>query len=636
VPEGGEPPRKRRRVVLSPQLSQTARRFLDLEADDASSEPDEEGSDAGTNDFVDDSPLDASAHLHTPLFSHPQSVVDDAQDALDIAEAIRERERRRIRDALPPSVVQRLVMLHAIGADSLVNGAQAGPEVPAFVPLDMCPEKNMDPIPYLISITPNAKLEQKLIRWLRESVPGVVAVMSHELGSGRIYVSALHYVCLELGLDEWPLSWNLSPTQRKPQQLTPLEYLLATEHLRARQAVIESPPEHRPGTWARFRSDFVHGDDFTTLAGDLLLLLGPGIALTVPRINYTSEPISPLLVPPRLCFAALLIQNRPHTKNEIDTDTGRECWTWRKRCFRDSGLEVFKVEESEITVEGVEPTDEERGLFALSRDPLLCRPSLAPAACALQPGDRVVIRAPGNPYTGGRIQWITKTDDGVVMATVSPEDLFISEPVVPSSNNKDVYMGLLEAAENANAGYEKHENISVPLDQVRLHLLSTPRHLSRGDRVLVVGGPHAGTYGQIIELSGLLALSIQPSTEAPITVEMRHARVCFRLGDVVEVTRGEDRGVIGFIVAIYHGGYVDIYPVSVRHTCHFRISDSRHHPSLSPVPRSEISSGAHLLCVYVACYANAAACAAQTTNPRYQACTDRDSHKRGCAIRDPA
>ncbi|KAJ7230176.1 hypothetical protein GGX14DRAFT_582347 [Mycena pura] len=353
-PPGGKPPRKCRR------LSHTAQKFLDLEAYDAESEVDEDAADAELRDFLDDAPHVASRPHHSgrllPLLPRSQTPTDEAQDTLDIANAIRARERQRLLEAIPP-----LSMHETTAAGSLVAARPA-----ALI------------VPYIISIPPSVPLEQKLIRWLRGSVPGVVDVVSHRLGSGRIYVTAHHYACLQRGLDEWPLSWNLSQTQRKPKPLPPLEYQLAMERLHERHAVTETPPERRPGTWARFTIDVVNGDDFVTLAGDLLVLLGQGLALTVPRINYTAGPVAPVLVPPCLSFPMTLIQAHPHMKDEIVLNPPRQCWTWRKRCFRESGLEVFQVDESEITVDGVEPTDDERRLFALSGDPLLCRPSLEP------------------------------------------------------------------------------------------------------------------------------------------------------------------------------------------------------------------------------------------------------------------
>ena len=537
APPGDKQPRKCRR------LSHTAQKFLDLEAYDAESEEDEDAADAELRDFLDDSPHFASRPHHSghllPLLPRSKTPTDEAQDALDIANAIRARERQRLLEAIPPSG-----MLDTTAAGSLVAARPAALIVPYMV--------SIPPIivPYMISIPPNVPLEQKLIRWLRGSVPGVVDVMSHRLGSGRIYVTAQHYACLQRGLEEWPLSWNLSHTQRKPKPLPPLEYQLAMERLHERHAGTETPPERRPGTWARFTIDIVNGDDFMTLAGDLLVLLGQGLALTVPRINYTSVPVAPVLVPPCLSFPMTLIQAHPHMKDEIVLHPLRQCWTWRKRCFRESGLEVFQVDESEITVDGVEPTDDERRLFALSGDPLLCRPSLEPVVSALQPGDRVVVHNPGSPKSDGFIMRIFTGDDRTAMATVAPQD----DP-------------------NPEHATERPKNLCVPLNRLRLHLLSTPRKIARGDRVLVVDGPHMETYGHVSEVSGLLALSIEPvdPQSAIITVEMRHVRVCFRLGDVVEVTRGELRGVTGFIVGMYHGGYVDIYVVSIA-----RISRSYH------------------------------------------------------------
>ena len=512
-----------------------ARGFLDLEAEDSEQEPDDDeglDADAEMNDFLDDTALAGPSDLP----SHPRRsrTPDDpnyAQLLWQIAEGIRERARQRIRDAAPPSVFHRLRMLDASA------GVPDGQQVRNYVPLDLDPEKDLTPIPYLVSMPANARLEQKLIRWLQGSVPGVLSAVSHDLGSGHIYVTALHYACLQLGLEEWPLAWNLSKHHRKPQQLSPLEYQRAMEHLATRQARIESPPEPRPGTWARFATDWVTDTGFITLAGDIMVLLGQGLALSVPRI-----PDGPVVerardVPQRLCFPASLTEAHPHTKEQIFTEPSRQCWIWGRRRFRDSGLELFAVDDAEVTMDGVEPTDDERELLASSGDELLCRPSLALPAAALHPGDRVVYRVPGSKINGGYIQCISQDDDRVTMATV----LFDER--------------------------EPPQCVRVPVNQLRLHLLATPRTLSRGDRVVVVGGPHIGTNGHIHEMLGQRMLSIEPSVDGLaglITVEEQQVQVCFRLGDVVEVTRGTDKGVTGFIVATFHGGYVEVYPLSDR------------------------------------------------------------------------
>src|ERR1700761_3073454 len=91
APPGDKQPRKCRR------LSHTAQKFLDLEAYDAESEEDEDAADAELRDFLDDSPHFASRPHHSghllPLLPRSKTPTDEAQDALDIAHAIRASER---------------------------------------------------------------------------------------------------------------------------------------------------------------------------------------------------------------------------------------------------------------------------------------------------------------------------------------------------------------------------------------------------------------------------------------------------------------------------------------------------------------------------------------------------------------
>jgi len=513
----GERPPKRRHLETG---DRAARRYLDLEAEhaeDADGDPDEDGSDTEMIDFLDASPLTDLPAYRAPRSRSPE---DNARELWAIAEAIRERARLRTLRETSPSIVPRLRSLTAPG------GRQHEP--------------HSAPIPYLVSMQANAPLEQKLIRWLQGSVPGVVSVVSHELGSGRLYVTARDYACLELGLREWPLSWNLSQAQRRPLQMTAFEYQWAMERLRARQA------EVKPGTWARIATDLVTDTGFISLAGDLVLLLDHALALSVPRVPSGIPEERAADVPPRLCFPAALVEAFPHTKARIITEPGRQCWKWGGRCFRDSGLEVFTVDAADITMNGVEPTEEERKLFASSGDPLLCRPSLAHPAWALQAGDRVVFRV-SSKVIGGHIQCITQGVATVLLDEPSPK------PEIPAPVSKNV--PILDVARTANPGHERAKCLRVPVDQMRLHLLATPRTLSLGDRVLVVAGPHIGSYGHIMETVGPRMLSIETFDDGlavPIFVDRQHVQVCFRLGDAVEVLRGGEKGVTGLIVAVYH------------------------------------------------------------------------------------
>ena len=507
-------------------MSRAARRYVDLEAEDADSDRNEDGSDTEMVDFLDGSPL---ADLCDSAYRAPRSrsPEDDAQELLAIAEAIRARARQRIRDDASPATV------------------------------DL--EQDTPPMPYLVSMKANARLEQKLIRWLQGSVPGVVSVVSHGMGSGRIYVTARHYACLKIGLRGWPLSWNLSEAQLSPVKMTPFEYELALEGVTARQALLDCPPDPKPGTWARFATDVVVTDTgFISMAGDLVVLLGNGLALSVPRIPSRVEECA-ADVPPRLCLLAALVQAFPHTAAQIITEPDHHCWIWGGRCFRESGLEVFTVDAAEITMVGVEPTEDERELFASSRDPLLCRPSLAHPAWALQAGDRVVLRI-DSKVVGGHLHSITAGDGGISLATVLPDEPS-SQPEMPASNN----VPIKDVAKTADPDPERTKSVCVPVDRLRLHLLATPRTLSHGHRILVVAGPHIGTYGHITETIGPRTLSIEASVDGltgSIFVDRRHVQVCFRLGDAVEVIRGVRKGVTGFIVAMYKGGYVEVYPVS--------------------------------------------------------------------------
>lgn len=511
-------------------MSRVARRYVDLEADDADSDRNEDGSDTEMVDFLDGSPL---ADLSESAYRAPRSrsPEDDAQELLAIAEAIRERARQRIRD------------------DATVERGRQQPDL----------EQDTPPIPYLVSMKANARLEQKLIRWLQGSVPGVVSVVSHGMGSGRIYVTARYYACLKIGLRNWPLSWNLSEAQFSPVQMTAFEYQLAMEGLTARQALIDCPPDPKPGTWARLAVNAkVTNTEFSNMAGDLVVLLGNGLALSVPRIPSRVEECA-ADVPPRLCFPAALVQAFPQTAARIITEPDHHCWIWGGRCFRESGLEVFTVDAVEITMVGVEPTEDERELFASSRDPLLCRPSLAHPAWALQAGDRVVFRLSRSKVIGGHLHCITEGDGGISLATVLPDEPS-TQPEMPAGKNVPIQ----DVAKTGDPDPERAKSLCVPVDRLRLHLLATPRTLSFGHRVLVVAGPHIGTYGHITETIGPRTLSIEAFVDglaSPIFVDRRHVQVCFRLGDAVEVVRGVSKGATGFIVAMYQGGYVQLYPV---------------------------------------------------------------------------
>src|ERR1700761_331774 len=122
-----------------------------------------------------------------------------------------------------------------------------------------------------------------------------------------------------------------------------------------------------------------------------------------------------------------------------------------------------------------------------------------------------------------------------------------------------------------------------PVFKLRLHILSPPRSINVGDRVLVIGGTSARNLsGRVTELTpGTVsfesfdsgadeAAAAIESQHNIVTVERRHIRLDFRCGDVVRVTRGGHAGRIGFIVAVHFGGYVELYPVSLSEivVCH--------------------------------------------------------------------
>ncbi|KAJ7219359.1 hypothetical protein GGX14DRAFT_389938 [Mycena pura] len=242
--------------------------------------------------------------------------------------------------------------------------------------------------------------------------------------------------------------------------------------------------------------------------------------------------------PRRLLDVDALMRERPEERL-VFSHRGTRC-RWGSCLFAlPCGLEILPLGLKHVTLRA-RPGEDEVDLFMVSNcaeiDALFTGPS-----CALQEGDRVLVMDEQFRFNGdgGHIVSIFDRREGgarVRMAVVSR--LWDVADLVPT------------------------RCFVQPVSSLRLHVLSWPRAVNVGDRVVVVAGSgFRGYSGRIFEFPTPASIrfeSLEPET-LELDVVLRHVRLDFRRGDVVRVIRGEHKDKIGLVVALHVAGDMELY-----------------------------------------------------------------------------
>jgi hypothetical protein len=550
-------PRKRRRKRNAAEL------FLDIEAGEADDDEDENEGLKDTADFIDDEPNHlfpadtALPQLESELLSVDtiESREEEARQLEIIAAHYDELARGQAREREAHMLLAREPEDYMLSSgpsavpESIWNVLQA-PHVPRLPP---------DNAPPFYVIRAPANFEFQLVKYLVECGI-VISAGTIGLGSRVVFVELQHVVIVDK-----------RDGQGRPIVFTPLTVLVGALKLwsssyrmqRQHLLPVEVPPEQRhrlllpPGDPELFHPfDTPYGrlarvQSAGLYHGDLAFFCDQHELWIVPRIDYDMVP-APRHNSRRPC-RGLFSQAKFRASLPAETlKVHANAFLWGSRFFDGSGLEIIRPEKLKFTTVNVIPTAAELSLFIDSGAPELDVPFKG-YACALQEGDRVVVPA----------------------GTSCMVPAYIIRTFERNVNGQRVRFAVLVREYN---GTDTIDSMSPflkdayiePVFKLRLHLLSPPRSINVGDRVLVVGGTSArNERGRVVELTaGTVSFldSVEVDDDAIarqniLTVQRQHVRVDFLCGDLVRATRGEHAGRIGFIVAVHSGGYVEFYPV---------------------------------------------------------------------------
>lgn len=511
-------PTKRRRVEQRKNKALGTLRlvstFIDVEAQDTDTEfeDDDDHEEQGPSDFIDDAVVSTSCqrvNLRT-ISSRSCSAAPE-----EIVQGIHARAKARGLDCNEPS-------LH--------------PQWGGLAPM------------YIVSTPPS--ILSRLIPYLKK-LPGTRRVLRSPDKRSIIYVETTNLTALTNAINGWPglNGWPDLDCRRpeRPVLMSLNEQQNLIRRLRDKESAHKTV-DLLAYRWVRaldtssaYNLDLVFILSEDEYPSSCVVSKGSVTGLIVPRVDYR-QPITQSHRTPAALFDPESIKHA-YPDNKPAWNEEEEVWKWSDSTFTASGLLLVTLtRDKKLVVDGVQPTDEELALFLSSGEPILDRPALT-QSCALHPGDLVIVNAPDmscqysthNKKVGYLIDIITQRSGGC-FATVESR-----------------------TRSNVTAGLQLFE---VPVSLVKHHLLATHRNLSIGDRVCIVAGPELGTSGRIVDLIGdneIRVLLSMSEIAVTVSVDKRHVRHDWRLGDVVEIVRGTYRGLVAFIVGILPGGGATVY-----------------------------------------------------------------------------
>ena len=476
--------------------------FIDVEARDTDNENDDDDEDAGPSDFIDDTAV-STCRRHVNL----RSSRSRSAGVEEIVQGIYARAKARGLDLNEPSAHQHWNEL---------------------VPM------------YIISTPPS--ILPRLVPYLKK-LDGTRRVVRSPDKRSIVYVETTGLTSLTNAIDQWP-GWG---NRYRPQRPVPMSLheqqnlILRLRDKESAHKTVDLLAYH----WVRvldmnsaYNLDlvFVLSQD-NEYSSSHVISKGGVTGLVVPRIDYrplvTQFNRTPAALFDPECIKYLFPDKEPIWNAE------KGIWKWADLTFTASGLLLVTLtRDMKLVVDGVQPTDEELALFLSSDEPILDRPA-STQSCAVHPGDLVIIDTPDMP---------------------SPHDKKVGYLIDITQRSGGCFATVKSRTRsNVTAGLQHFE---VPVSLVKHHILATPRNLLIGDRVCIVTGPELGTSGRLVEFMGDDEISVLLSTSevgVTVSVDKRHVRHIWRLGDVVEIIRGTYRGLVALIVGILPGGMVMVY-----------------------------------------------------------------------------
>lgn len=511
--------KRRRKNSISSRTSNLVGSYIDLEARDADSEPSDDDEEQDYSDFIDNTIVSVDTRL---MNSHMNKTRAQSVPPDEIVQGIYARAKARNASTTSwPSLIPKGSSMHSRWS----------------------PNVSM----YMISTPPS--IVSRFISYLENLDEIMFAIRSPEKSS-IIYVETSSFPVLADAINKWSEVDGSGECRwpGRPIVMTPMEQESVRNRYNQKQ---QHELVHK---WVRIGD---RGRDIkNAYSMDLVFIISEDeypwdlsdnshMGLLVPRIDYYSSDTqySNTRTPAALFNAESVMHAFP--ENAPIWNEQEKHWKWSNFTFTASGLLFASFTSNrKLIVEGVQPTEDELALFLSSGEPILDR--VAPTQmCALHPGDLVVIntgdttsRSSTYERKVGYLIDISQESKGA-FAKVQSHTPVVTTNIALSSGTPKVFY--------------------VPIDVVKHHLLTSPRILSIGDRVCVVAGADLGTSGRIIEFFGDQEVRILLSSANSVNVEKRYVRHDWRLGDVVECTRGTYQGVVGFIVDILCGGNVIIY-----------------------------------------------------------------------------
>jgi ribosomal protein L24 len=482
-----------------------------VEAQDTDAEDDDDDEDQGPSDFIDDAAVSTSCQRVDlrVLSSRSRSAGPE-----EIVQGIRARAKARGLDWNEPS-------LH--------------PQWGGLAPM------------YIISTPPS--ILSRLIPYLKK-LHGTKRVLRSPDKRSIIYVETTNLITLTNAINKWPElnGWPDLDCRRpeRPVLMSLNEQQNLIHRLRDKESAHKTV-DLLAYRWVRaldmnsaYNLDLVFVLSEDEYPSSWVISKGSVTGLIVPRIDYR-QPVTQSNRTPAALFDPESIKHA-FPDNDPIWNEEKGIWKWSDSTFTASGLLLVTLtRDKKLVVDGVQPTDEELALFLASGEPILDRPALT-QSCALHPGDLVIVNAPD---TSSQHSTHNKKVGYLIDITQRSGGCFATVRSLARSN--------------VTAGLQHFE---VPVSLVKHHLLATPRNLSIGDRVCIVAGSELGTSGRIVEFIGDNEIRVLLSTSeigVTVSVDKRHVRHNWRLGDVVEIVRGAYRGLVALIVGVLPGGGVTVY-----------------------------------------------------------------------------
>ncbi|KAJ7055307.1 hypothetical protein C8F01DRAFT_1258910 [Mycena amicta] len=534
-------PSKRRKLNSEKTGRLSVARYLDTEAIEDGHASDDDDANSDDDLFIDDEPI----HAHPPQVSVDVESGGGWDDDNAWQELAADYERRA---ALERAALEHAALVRHQSQDTVVDtGAWSLEEKMADIPPVMRLPTLLSPPMYTVRILPY--WEYRLMRHVC-SCPGVISSGTWGVGSGVVFVETKTVGdtgLLNAHLQKWKHAYRFHNRDLLVPRPCPIS---------ERTQLLQPPgdphfvhPYDLGNRWVRVSAPGIYNNDLAFVeeidgssSTHRRLRVVPRIAL-LPS-DDANRPPQHLLDPAR--FRARLPLEKLETFNQIIVWERTDRQFGARNYFQ--GLELLQFDEANflqpIFQRNAVPSEEELDLFRACPSPQFDVAFIG-YACALQEGDRVVEAHSSSLNT--RAGFIYSIFPREVQGRSKPVRFARVLPEYDGAYRLDL------GSQELESGW------TVPVSDLRLHILAITRRIRVGDRVWSVLWPRRPQMSlRVCEVrhDTVEVYDTQSNSGEPVSfdLQLQHIAHDFREGDVVRVLRGKHMGQRGLVVSLLRGG----------------------------------------------------------------------------------